>query len=47
MRPSSSLVTTFSSTSSVEYIHRLESEIIELKDARARDKEEQAKEQEA
>ena len=46
MRPSSSLVTTASS-SSVEYIHRLESEIIELKEARARDEEERAKEQEA
>ena len=46
MRPSSSLVTTASS-SSVEYIHRLESEIIELKKARARDEEERAKEQEA
>ena len=44
MRPSSSLVTTASFTSSVEYIHRLESEIIELKEARARDEEEQAKE---
>ena len=30
MRPSSSLVTTTSSSSSMEYIHRLESEIIEL-----------------
>ena len=47
MRPSSSLVTTASSTSSVEYIHRLESEIIEFKEARARDEEERAKEQEA
>ena len=47
MRPSSSLVTTASSTSSVEYIHRLESEIIELKEARARDEEERDKEQEA
>ena len=46
MRPSFSLVTTASSTSSVEYIHRLESEIIELKEARARDEEEWAKEQE-
>ena len=45
MGPSSSLVTTVSSTSSVEYIHRLESEIIELKETRARDEEEQAKEQ--
>ena len=47
MRPSSSLVTTASSTSSVEYIHWLESEIIELKEARARDEEERDKEQEA
>ena len=47
MRPSSSLVTTASSSSSVEYIHQLESEIIELKEARARDEEERAKEQEA
>ena len=47
MRPSASLVTTASSTSSVEYIHRLESEIIELKEAKARDEEERAKEQEA
>ena len=47
MRRSFSLVTTASSTSSVEYIHRLESEIIELKEARARDEEERAKEQEA
>uniref|UniRef100_A0A7N2LV31 Transposase n=1 Tax=Quercus lobata TaxID=97700 RepID=A0A7N2LV31_QUELO len=47
MRPSSSLVTTASSSSSVEYIHRLESEIIELKEARAKDEEERAKEQEA
>ncbi|KAK9991838.1 hypothetical protein SO802_026823 [Lithocarpus litseifolius] len=31
MRPSSFLVTTASSSSSVEYIHRLENEIIELK----------------
>ncbi|KAL0009741.1 hypothetical protein SO802_004849 [Lithocarpus litseifolius] len=46
MRPSSSLVTTASSSSSVEYIHRLENEIIELKEARARDKEERAREQE-
>ena len=46
MKPSSSLVTTASSTSSVEYIHQLESEIIELKEARARDEEERAKEQE-
>ena len=47
MRPSSSLVTTTSSNSLVEYIHRLESEIIELKEARAREEEERAKEQEA
>ena len=40
MRPSSSLVTTASSSSSVEYIHRLENEIIELKEARTRDLEE-------
>ena len=46
MRPSSLLVTTASSSSSVEYIHRLESKIIELKEARARDGEERAKEQE-
>ena len=43
----SSLVTTASSRSSVEYIHRLESEIIELKEARVRDEEERAREQEA
>ena len=47
MRPSSSLVTTASSSSSVEYNHWLENEIIELKEARARDEEEWAKEQEA
>ena len=47
MRPSSSLVTTPSSNSSVEYIQRLENEIIELKEARARDQEERAKDQEA
>jgi len=46
MRPSSSLVTTSSSNSSVEYIQRLENEIIELKEARARDQEERAKDQE-
>ena len=44
---SSDLVTTVSSTSSVEYIHRLESEIIELKETRVRDEEERANEQEA
>ncbi|XP_050255176.1 uncharacterized protein LOC126701081 [Quercus robur] len=47
MRPSSSLVTTVSSNSSVEYIQRLENEIIELKEARAKDQEERAKDQEA
>ena len=47
MRPSSSLVTTTSSSSSVEYIHWLENEIIELKEARAKDKEERARDQEA
>ena len=46
MRPSSSLVTTASSNSSVEYIQWLENEIIELKEARARDQEERAKDQE-
>ena len=45
MRPSSSLVTTMSSNSSVEYIQWLKNEIIELKEARARDQEERAKEQ--
>ena len=47
MRPFSSLVTTASSNSSVEYIHQLENEILELKEVRARDEEEQAREQEA
>ena len=47
MRPFSSLVTIALSSSSVEYIHRLESEIIELKEARARDQEERARDQEA
>ena len=47
MRPSSSLVTTASSSSSVEYIYRLENEIIELKEARARDQEERARDQKA
>ena len=42
-----SLVTTASSSFSMEYIHRLENEIIEVKEARARDEEERAKEQEA
>ena len=46
MRPSSSLVTTTSSSSSMEYIHRLESEIIELKEVRAKDQEERARDQE-
>ena len=44
MRPSSSLVTTASSSSSVEYIRRLENEIIELKEARDRDEEERDRE---
>ena len=46
MRPSSSLVTTASSSSLVEYIHRLEKKITELKEARARDEEERAKQDE-
>ena len=46
MRPSSSLVTTASSNSSVEYIQWLENEIIELKEARARDQEVRAKQEE-
>ena len=46
MRPSSSLITTALSSSLVEYIHCLESEIIELKEARARDQETQAKQEE-
>ena len=45
MRPSSSLVTTASSNSSVEYIQWLENEIIELKETRARDEEAQAKQE--
>uniref|UniRef100_A0A7N2N158 Uncharacterized protein n=1 Tax=Quercus lobata TaxID=97700 RepID=A0A7N2N158_QUELO len=45
MRPSSSLVTTASSNSSVEYIQRLENKIIELKEARVRDQEERVKDQ--
>ena len=45
MRPSSSLVTTASSSSSVKYIHRLESEVIELKEARDRDQVAQAKQE--
>ena len=47
MRPSSSLVTTASSNSSVEYIQQLENEIIELKEARARNQEKRAKDQDA
>ena len=47
MRPSSSLVTTASSNSSMEYIQQLENEIIELKEARAIDQEERAKDQDA
>ena len=47
MRPSSSLVTTASSNSSEEYIQRLENEIIELKEARARNQEKWAKDQDA
>ena len=46
MRHSSSLITIASSSSSVEYIHRLESEIIELKEARARDQEAEVKQEE-
>ena len=47
MRPYSSLVTTASFNSSVEYIQQLENEIIELKEARAIDQEERAKDQDA
>ena len=47
MRHSSSIVTTASSNSLVEYIQQLENEIIELKEARARDQDERAKDQEA
>ena len=47
MRPSSSLVTTTSFSSSVEYIHWLESEIIVLKEKRASNQEEGARDQEA
>ena len=46
MRPFSSLVTIALSSSSVEYIHRLESEIIEFKEAIVRNEEERAREQE-
>ena len=45
MRPSSSLVTTPSSNSLVEYIQWLENEIIELKEERARDQEARAKQE--
>ena len=47
MRPFSSLVTTASFNSSVEYIQWLENEIIELKVARVRYQEERAKDQKA
>ena len=47
MRPSSSLITTASSNFSAECIQQLENEIIELKEARARDQEERARDQEA
>ena len=47
MRPFSYQVTTVSSNSSMEYIHQLENEIIELKEARTRDEEERAREQKA
>ena len=47
MRPFSSPVTTASSNSSVEYIQKLENEIIELKKAKSRDQDERAKDQEA
>ena len=46
IRPSSSLLTTASSSSSVEYIQWLENEIIEFKEARARDQETRAKQEE-
>ena len=46
MRPSSSLVTTASSNSLVEYMQRLENEIIELKEARARNQEARTKQKE-
>ena len=46
MRPSSSLVTTASSNSLVEYMQRLENEIIELKEARARNQEARTKQEE-
>ena len=43
IRPSSSLVTTASSNSSVEYIQWLEKEIIDLQEARAKDQEARTK----
>ena len=46
MRPLSFLITNASSSSLVEYIHRLESEIIEQKEARVRVQEAQAKQEE-
>ena len=46
MRPFSSLVTTASSSSSVEYIQQLENEIIEPKEVGVKDQEEQARDQE-
>ena len=46
MRPFSSLVTTASSNSSVEYIQQIENEIIEPKEAGVKDQEEQARDQE-
>ena len=46
MRPSSPLVTTASSNSLVEYMQRLENEIIELKEARARNQEARTKQDE-
>ena len=45
MRPSSSLITIASSSSSVEYIHHLESEMIEFKEAKAKDQKAQAKQE--
>ncbi|KAL0005144.1 hypothetical protein SO802_012705 [Lithocarpus litseifolius] len=47
MRPSSSLITTALSNSSVKNIQRLENEIIELKEARAMDEEKRVRDQEA
>ena len=46
MRPSSCLATTASSNCPVEYIQWLENEIIELKEAIARDQEARAKQEE-